>query len=143
MNQEQIELAHKASRLLGFEWREGMQYQDIHPSAVSNNPLRLVDPETAVFLGADGELNSPSVLNEYCTPVSEEYIVPWLADPTGATDGALLKLLGPKVAVYYSYTNLEWAVAIPYGGVVARAPTLAEACCRAALALGRWPGGVA
>lgn len=69
--------------------------------------------------------------------------IPDFNDLTGATDGVLLKLLGPKVAVYYSYTNLEWVVAIPFSGVIARAPYLAEACCRAAVALGRWPGGTA
>lgn len=68
--------------------------------------------------------------------------VPDLTDYSGATDGVLLKLLGPGWETW-SGTS---------GAVVTQSPswkdlhyvgaTLAEACCKAALAIGRWPGGL-
>lgn len=126
MTSEQIELARRAMALPGWEWRPGMFTQ-------SGTWVTVVFDGNATMLLADEDAQ----WEERCYKRHELH----LADPTGATDNILLKLLGPNVAVYYSYVNLEWVVAIPFGGVIARAPYLAEACCRAAVALGRWPGG--
>lgn len=77
--------------------------------------------------------------------------VPDLTDYSGATDGVLLRLLGPGwcvapskrftgpdglplVQVYRS----EWIPGEPQSGIAA---TIAEACCLCAIDLGRWPGG--
>lgn len=130
MTSEQIELARRAMALPGWEWREGML---VHDAEMPSRPARV---------GAELDVRDDGALGIHGAdcPDQPRFVI-HLTDPTGATDGVLLKLLGPKVAVYYSYTNLEWVVAIPFSGVIARAPYLAEACCRAAVALGRWPGG--
>lgn len=65
--------------------------------------------------------------------------VPDLADPTGATDGVLLRLLGPGWTVW-NRPDGTWSLNKSFDAPVVGA-TLAEACCLAANALGRWPGG--
>lgn len=69
---------------------------------------------------------------------------PLLTDP--ATAGCLLFLLGDAVStVYGPGEEGSWQVSVYRDGAGHDEPrhgiTLGEACARAALALGRWPGG--
>lgn len=69
-------------------------------------------------------------------------VVPDLLDPTGATDGALLRLLGDIVGNLHrlgtSRGEPYWAVYCTVDKSFYNGDTLAEACCRVADALGYW-----
>jgi hypothetical protein len=132
MSPEQIELVRKAMALPGWGWRRGMFTQK--GTWVAH-----------VFKGGATMLlsNERAQWEERC----HGPCVPDLADPTGATDGALLRLLGPGWTA--ASTPSEWDAFRVYptpGHHPDRVPgygaTLAEACCHAAVALGRWPGGL-
>jgi hypothetical protein len=72
--------------------------------------------------------------------------VPSLMDDSGATDGVLLKLLGPGWSMCRTSEGVIRLLSTRRPGLavltVQEGVTLAEACCRAAVAFGRWPGGL-
>lgn len=69
-------------------------------------------------------------------------VVPDLLDSTGATDGALLRLLGDIAGNLHrlgtSRGEPYWAVYCTVDKSFYNGDTLAEACCRVADALGYW-----
>ena len=67
-------------------------------------------------------------------------VVPDLLDPTGATDGALLRLLGPGWSVQIDDDRVAiWRTTRHKGTVQGwGGTTLAEACCRAVVDFGYW-----
>ena len=71
--------------------------------------------------------------------------IPDIADPTGATDGALLMLLGPGWTMGRTDAGRVRLFVSKYPGkavlTLHEAATLAEACCLCAIDLGQWPGG--
>ena len=85
------------------------------------------------------------ILWTWWLPFEQVDRIPDFSDPSGATDGALLRLLGDgwtmgrtsegRVRLFVSKRPGK-AVLTPH-----EAATLAEACCLCAIDLGRWPGG--
>jgi len=125
MSPELIELAKAAAALPGWEWRRGMWIQTEEDGDCVWAPFTPCDPPWMTLDCSDRGPGDDDVLD--------------LTDP--ATGGALLGLLGPGVT---TDRPSAWRVVVREGGhVVAaeRGATLGEACARAALALGRWPGG--
>ena len=121
-----IAIARAVVALPGWEWWPGTRY--------------LVPPAWAdgwMPSGRVGDSHSPGLPPDARDPVP---------DPTDpATGGVLLSLLGPgwmvdaqvegsPYVVYRRVTDRSWL------GEHWSGATLAEACCCAALAVGRWPG---
>ena len=123
MTPDLVALASAVTLLPGWEWWPGMLAQ-----TSTGRSMRLVQAEDiAPWLTTTGEVRA----------------YPDLTDP--ATGGVLLDLLGPgwmvdaqvegsPYVVYRRVTDRSW-LGEHWLGV-----TLAEACCRAAVVLRRWPG---
>lgn len=160
MTPEQIELARKAMALPGWEWRDGMAIYDTRDGTM----MRGVESSIAYLYGSEGVGNTYSADCDGPYADQSRFVV-HLADPTGATGGALLKLLGPceiRTGVSGCARVLFWHSCLPselpgrvgwssdgadYGPTedqwesMVDEVSVAWAICLAALALGRWPGG--
>lgn len=124
MTPKQIDLARRVMALPGWEWRPGMFAQ-------SGARVVHVFNSRASMILADAE----GGWEERCRGRCELH----LADPTGATDGVLLRMLGPGWTTW-NRPDGTWSLNKSFDAPVVGA-TLAEACCLAADALGCWPGG--
>jgi len=175
MTPAQIEIARRAMALPGWEWRAGMLARSVAMTEGGYEfNARIIDDARDPDGGFAGPINvhggrfyadyecGPSNEAEfadddpeatYANPeygVGEEYaaierFVVHLDDPTGATDGALLRLLGDADIVMRIRTDRVWgqyfdAQRNAWPSIM-DASTRAEFCCRVALAVGRWPGG--
>lgn len=136
MTPGQIELARPAMALPGFKVVGGTLFVSgpLPGMGFPREALRSSAPTHRVDDDADDSLEVLQQLG-------------WIIhfdDPTGATDGVLLRLLGPGwlLAMRVGRVRLTRAADVnPRLDDTFEGATLAEACCRAALALGRWPGG--
>ena len=128
------DLAIRITRLPGWHWMPGMvlggargQVRILSDQRHTGEPREVAVPDVGLLVLL------PNGVGEWC---------PDLTDP--ATAGCLLALLGEDVVTNHESRRGDgtWTAhvrGLPYRGV---GQTLGEACARAALALGRWPGGV-
>ena len=175
MNPEQIEIARNAMALPGWEWRPGMLVRSTAitdggyefnarvidnsraPDSLVSNPLNVhggrfyEDFECGPSNIDQFEKGSPDA--DYSNPeydVGEECgkperFVVHLADPTEATAGSLVGLLGDADIVIRTGKDVIWGQyfdpKLGNWASVMDAKTRSELYCRIAIALGRWPGG--
>lgn len=110
----------KLTTLPGFRWMPGMRITHV------GQPMIVLSVQTDEWLGEPFYVlitYNPVLHAPLCTVIVREETFLDLSDP--ATGGCLEHLLG--------FTS-EW--------VQHKNETLAEACARAALELGKWPGGL-
>jgi len=133
MTPAQIETARRAMALPGFKVVGGTLF-------VSGPPPGMGPPGEALRSSApthrvdDDAVDTLEMLQQ----------LGWIIrfdDPTGATDGAILRMLGPGWDVWVGATGASVTRSLSWGNVVYRGATLAEACCLCAIDIGRWPGG--
>lgn len=131
MTPKQIELARRVMALPGFKVVGGTLF--VSSPSPDMGPPREALRSSAPTHRVDDDTNDPLEMLQQ---------LGWIIhfdDPTGATDGVLLRLLGPGWTTW-NRPDGTWSLNKSFDAPVVGA-TLAEACCLAADALGRWPGG--